>query len=385
MLTYIDTMIGFSIIMLLLSLLVTILVQGAISVVNLRGASLRWGVAEVLRRAAPKLDEADAKEIAEEVLRHPSISPPTMVLGRRLATAIRSNELLRILEEMAERNPESFEIGTRKGILEKVTSGFGRVYEAIPDEEIARMFPEEERAKAKQVLALAGKKAREQADSLKAWFDTVMDRTSEQFVARTRLVTLFFAVALALSLRIDSLAILRQISTNPDLRARLVQSADATLKLASDVTTKAEHDRQLVTEALEAAKLGLPSVQLPDVSDDLVTRGQARAWIAAGVKDPQDRASFQEAFDLHYDQIIQERTQGLIESAGKVKEQLTQTELVVVGAYDATWAWGSHFIGVLMTALFLSLGAPFWFNLLRELGNLRPLLAGKVEKSEGKG
>jgi hypothetical protein len=35
---------------------------------------------------------------------------------------------------------------------------------------------------------------------------------------------------------------------------------------------------------------------------------------------------------------------------------------------------------MLITALSLSVGAPFWFNMLRELANLRPLLAGKVEQ-----
>jgi len=37
---------------------------------------------------------------------------------------------------------------------------------------------------------------------------------------------------------------------------------------------------------------------------------------------------------------------------------------------------------VLMSALLLGLGAPFWFNLLKQLTNLRPLIAGKVEKEE---
>jgi hypothetical protein len=32
-----------------------------------------------------------------------------------------------------------------------------------------------------------------------------------------------------------------------------------------------------------------------------------------------------------------------------------------------------------MTALFLSLGAPFWFNMLRKMSDLRPIVARKVE------
>jgi hypothetical protein len=39
-----------------------------------------------------------------------------------------------------------------------------------------------------------------------------------------------------------------------------------------------------------------------------------------------------------------------------------------------------HLIGVLMTAGLLALGAPFWFNLLKNLMNLRPAVANLIEK-----
>lgn len=43
-----------------------------------------------------------------------------------------------------------------------------------------------------------------------------------------------------------------------------------------------------------------------------------------------------------------------------------------------TPSWG-HFVGILATAALLSLGAPFWFNTLKTLSNLRPILANKAE------
>jgi len=39
-----------------------------------------------------------------------------------------------------------------------------------------------------------------------------------------------------------------------------------------------------------------------------------------------------------------------------------------------------HFVGILATAGLLALGAPFWFNLLKNLMSLRPALATLVEK-----
>jgi hypothetical protein len=47
----------------------------------------------------------------------------------------------------------------------------------------------------------------------------------------------------------------------------------------------------------------------------------------------------------------------------------------------ATRAAGpEHWLGVLMTAVFLSLGAPFWYNLLRRAASLRPLVAQAAEE-----
>jgi hypothetical protein len=44
-----------------------------------------------------------------------------------------------------------------------------------------------------------------------------------------------------------------------------------------------------------------------------------------------------------------------------------------------------HFWGVLASAALLSMGAPFWFNALKTLGNLRPMLASKAQaKPAGK-
>jgi len=40
----------------------------------------------------------------------------------------------------------------------------------------------------------------------------------------------------------------------------------------------------------------------------------------------------------------------------------------------------AHFIGILATAGLLALGAPFWFNLLKNLMSLRPALATLIEK-----
>ena len=47
-----------------------------------------------------------------------------------------------------------------------------------------------------------------------------------------------------------------------------------------------------------------------------------------------------------------------------------------LGAYGV----GRHVTGTLASVLLLSLGAPFWFNTLRQLSNLKPAISEKVSK-----
>jgi hypothetical protein len=42
-------------------------------------------------------------------------------------------------------------------------------------------------------------------------------------------------------------------------------------------------------------------------------------------------------------------------------------------------------LGVLVSAILLSLGAPFWFNVLRRLVDLRPIVARRAEGEPAKG
>jgi hypothetical protein len=48
--------------------------------------------------------------------------------------------------------------------------------------------------------------------------------------------------------------------------------------------------------------------------------------------------------------------------------------------YSYWFSSGLHVWGILASAALLSLGAPFWFNMLKTLTNLRPVLANKTEE-----
>jgi hypothetical protein len=68
----------------------------------------------------------------------------------------------------------------------------------------------------------------------------------------------------------------------------------------------------------------------------------------------------------------------------KAKIDSTGFELLPRGWF-ARWRtekfwWFNHLFGLALSAGLLTLGAPFWFNLLKNLTNLRPAVATLVEK-----
>lgn len=99
MLEQIDIAVGFSVVMLLLSLLITIIVQAMSSVFDLRGRNLVWGITKVLHQIDPEFEQKAkrdwnelkatvGKRIAEAVSEHPSIAHSLASLKPAIARKI---------------------------------------------------------------------------------------------------------------------------------------------------------------------------------------------------------------------------------------------------------------------------------------------------------
>ncbi len=271
LLNYLDSAIGFIVVILMFSLLITVLVQMVGVLLQLRGKSLLRGVELLLREVDPEI-KSQAKDLADQVLTHPVIAEGK----HRLASALRPSELKLILQSLAEENPK--------------------------------------------LKALLDQKEEELFARLDAWFEPVMDRARERFKMSTRWATTVFAVLVAFALQLDSISLFRQISTNAELRSRLVAMSDSVLETSKKV---------LEAKAAPATEQGLA---------DLKAR------------------------------------------ADQVSSQLEATQLQLVPQPWRLLAFDSvrSFLGLILTIFLLGLGAPFWFNVLRNLVGLRHA----VEKKE---
>src|SRR5471032_2640826 len=94
----VDVLIGFTLVMLIVSLAVTVITGIVAGVANMRGHALKSGIAELLRLIDFQFDEERANLIADHILRDPLVAQQSLIPGRRhLAAVVHREELTRLL------------------------------------------------------------------------------------------------------------------------------------------------------------------------------------------------------------------------------------------------------------------------------------------------
>lgn len=280
----IDVLIGLGIVYLIFSSIASALMELVEVVLHKKGRLLERGIRELLARsgaAARALDEQGQRAVVQRFYE----SAPIFSLfrgayrpqGRNLPSYI-----------PAQRFAQAVESGANAGeapLIELLDLVRGRL-------------PEAARADFDRVRA-----------ECERYFDESMERVAGWYRRFAQAWLLVIGLALSLAANVDTLAIVKTLSLNDDLREQLVQqaaSAPQTLAPPGNEPPRAALDRQLAL----VATLGLPVGW---------TRDEGRALLAAP------------------DWL------GLL----------------------------AKLLGCLLTALALSFGAPFWFDLLNQLMNLR--------------
>ncbi len=391
MLGYLDTLIGFSVIMLGASLMVTILTQIVSTLFSHRGANLKWGLATLFQHVpnCPLLNVPErANQIAADILSHPLISDsifsvkqplpiPSWFAGRfKLATALDASELVAILKDLA-----------AKPAYQAV--------EGLPAE-IAALVAAQNPALERRLALLTGAPAlvalplsnavpllqdtlnemKSEAGKLEAWFNSTMERVSARFTMYIRLWTVAFGITLAFITGLNTVTVLSALYTNGAFREQVTGAAPQMMDLAQRVAPGGSNDAaikmytDLVSQALQNAKV---PVNPPSASDALDSQAKADAWIANHVTDATQRPNVQAAFDNAF---LTQRSQ----DAATVRAILSKSSFDILQfRWDHKQPFWPQLPGVFATAGLVSLGAPFWFNMLKQLSNLRPILANKQD------
>ena len=401
MLGYLDTLIGFAVVMLVISLLITILTQMVSALINHRGSNLKWGLETLFANIDPKQFPnltADADKVAQAVLTHCLVSdswfsgnkvaqqlgkfPPLGKLFRRfqLATAIRPEELTAILKHLssntfAEDHKEiAVDIQKLLGVADVVSATAAAGGRPV----VANTIVDVERA-----LKDAAARAEESANKLQAWFNSMMDRVSQKFTMYMRIWTVAFAFCFAFGLGLNTMSLISDLYSNSTLRNSLVAAADQVMASASKVLDSknllAARYSASLQQALKEAGIS-PGQQVPPTLD---TPDDAARWVDQNVPEAQ-RANVLKRFSILAVAASREAIQNSYAEANMLAALTSKSGLGVLDfqwPWRRTWTWPG-LIGVLATAGLLSLGAPFWFNALKSLTNLRPTIAAKQDAQQ---
>jgi len=332
MLKTLDVLIGLTVIMLVLSMGVTMLTQFVTTVLNSRGRHLKRGVVDLLNQIDPALKqksgtsaESLAGRIADAVLTHPLISAS----GRRLGTVVHREELTRLLLYLADDSATLEQAA--KTELKQVLARNGISDPAATLKKIRDVSMQLEAANpsvalnVRQTMAILQEARTDFVAKINNTFDQAIDRVASRFTASTRAITFVGAVLIAAALQVDTIGLVNRLAADDKLR-------DAFVAQAASIQSAA---------AGKAAPAG-------------------DAEGANAVPSPVVRTG--EAIDLQYMAFLADN--GLL-TAARTRAQWIDR-------------WGHiNIVGVLITSLLLSMGAPFWYNALGRLLQLRSVLAGK--------
>ncbi|MGC9970257.1 MAG: hypothetical protein ABSE56_06685 [Bryobacteraceae bacterium] len=386
-LEHLETLIAFAVVMLGVSLLITVFTQMVSGLFGLRGTNLLWGLRTLFATVDQRLVDQ-----AEVVLRRPLISDSAFskykdvpVIGKllsrwTLATAIRPDELARELRYI------SAELKTSDPTTAQVI-----------DNALSELDPETERkvklitgavtavapASAAQVAEIArqiAEKTEQSVGKLETLFNSAMGRVSARFALQMRLWTVLFAGLLALVLHLDSLKLLEQLWSNPQMRASLVNSQDAMMREAASVvalapgSAAASAEPLAYTAAVDALKQKDPAATkgLGDVIPAFGSLDAAVKWLEPKLIADENG---KKVLIAEYTKLVSAE---LMDRAQKIRSQLESSGFRLIPApYPGlfTFAGKRNVLGILFSWVLLSLGAPFWFNALKTLSSLRPILA----------
>ena len=430
MLKQLDTLIGFAVVMLVVSLLITIVTQMVSSLLGLRGKNLADALEVMMFKIAPKIPNDQVKRLVQEVLTHPVISGSTMSMVTRwwdhvwilkwlrqrwkMASAIRPDELYEILKELKEDVPAAV---ANAGAADSTSQTWQQAAATIINQldatapagtkaAIAAVTNKIETivgddiGQAKELIQRYATATDAAFVNLEKWFNSAQDRAQQWFTLHTRWITVGAAVVAAFVLQLDTIELLKRISTDSDLRTKLV-AASGTIQQQADKVLK-DDQRTVIGQSLHKeviAKLAESYSPLPDLNHDgdFATIDEAKTWLAQKLASNNQK----DAIVAEYERLV---------NAGKLEAYLA-TMQKLVGAtgidllpspYPLTWSpgwtqghWLPHLLvsngewswpkrrllGILLSAALLSLGAPFWYNALKSLTNLRPTLANAIEKN----
>ncbi len=206
------------------------------------------------------------------------------------------------------------------------------------------------------------------------WFDETMDRASGWYKKYTQVILFFVGLSVSIVFNVDTIKIVDKLEKDPNLREQLVQQADAF-----------ERANPELVKNIQIQKAAIQSLNNQLKSNN--ASGTDTVSLVNAITD--------EAHNLKNSEMLKVKADSMITYASSlVKSDLNNIHHSLGLEWESYECQSSLFLcilksmmGWIITALALSLGAPFWFDLLNRLMKLRGSVATPTsddrEKKQG--
>lgn len=228
------------------------------------------------------------------------------------------------------------------------------------------------------------------------WYIEVMAYTSEWYKQKLRYVLLALGFATAVIFNVDSISIFKTLVNDDEVRAQVVQQAQNYIdsheeengfpvkitadSTAKDTTIKGGYALRIFLEDEEDARLkNLTPDSFKSPKDSIRIIDSLKTQIQKELSGEYPTLVKLDSTYQNLDRLVSEDIAGLSSILGMGWKEVPKP----------TWngqnlgAYFTMFFGWLITALAISLGAPFWFDLLKKVINLKNDLKGNSKKGDG--
>ena len=205
---------------------------------------------------------------------------------------------------------------------------------------------------------------------IEQWFDSTMKRVSGWYTRQARAITFVIALLITLVFNVDSLAIARSLYTNTAVRQAVVNAATTYVRQAqvANPTGQASGDagngQAPASQGSQPAPAG-PSI--PEQSLDQLVTQITRLGVPIGWVVPDQSKCVGLNALLCSSGIMQIMDTPVTPEGSSGAPTIDKSQVYPVSPDQSP----NKLAGLALTVIMLSLGAPFWFEMLNKLVNLR--------------
>ena len=235
---------------------------------------------------------------------------------------------------------------------------------------------------------------------IEQWFNDYMDRVSGWYKTKQRRKFLVVGFLVAISLNVDSLHLLKVLSLDDNLKKRLVESAEQTVdNLKKDSAMRSDlsfliKSTSIVKSKDEAGYSTFDSIdaaRIQQMIHKLDSSSQIKNMIEKREIRQLDSAVNMVAelnVPIGWSRTVAPASwwcspKGPKEVNLSIARNSTTPGLVAYMSHRNSWSWGNFFkyiLGIVISGVSLSFGAPFWFDILTKFVNVRR--SGKVPEGD---